>query len=214
MIYPHSPIHLLCIDVSSNVSDLCEIVEGYSMHYKCRGLYETLTKISPVLLVLLIGHRGLEQISLVIWLYIITLVRHLLVLISPPQPPSKDSSKDSKHNNRYDDSKNDWQFIVWNYTFCYSLGENTQSFPWNSDQKIHSLARKYEHLRINQIQLRFLHFNQHSITLLGIHMRHSAYKREKYTFIKANIKVSNTILKVNRDNWDTLKCKHYSLTFL
>ena len=38
--------------------------------------------------------------------------------------------------------------------------------------KIHSLARKYEHLRINQIQLRFLHFNQHSVTLLGIHMRH------------------------------------------
>ena len=25
--------------------------------------------------------------------------------------------------------------------------------------KIHSLARKYEHLRINQIQLRFLYFN-------------------------------------------------------
>ena len=66
--------------------------------------------------------------------------------------------------------------------------------------KIHSLARKYEHLRINQIQLRFLHFNQHSITLLGIHMRHWAYKREKYTFINANIKVINTILKVNRDN--------------
>ena len=66
--------------------------------------------------------------------------------------------------------------------------------------KIHSLARKYEHLRINQIQLRFLHFNQHSITLLGIHMGHWAYKREKYTFINANIKVSNTILKVNRDN--------------
>ena len=36
--------------------------------------------------------------------------------------------------------------------------------------KIHSLARKYEHLRINQTQLLFLHFNQHSITLLGIHM--------------------------------------------
>ena len=33
--------------------------------------------------------------------------------------------------------------------------------------KIHSLARKYEHLRINQIQLRFLHFNQYSITLFG-----------------------------------------------
>ena len=80
--------------------------------------------------------------------------------------------------------------------------------------KIHSLARKYEHLRINHIQLRFLHFNQHSITLLGIHMRHWAYKREKYTFINTKIKVINTILKVNRDNWHTIKCKHYSLTFL
>ena len=81
--------------------------------------------------------------------------------------------------------------------------------------KIHSLAHRYEHLRINQIQLyHFLHFNQRSISLLGIHMRHSAYKREKYTFINVNIKVINTILKVNRDNWHTLKCKHYSLTFL
>ena len=71
--------------------------------------------------------------------------------------------------------------------------------------KIHSLARKYEHLRINQIQYRFLHFNQHSITLLGIHMRHSAYKREKYTFICASMQVINTILKVNRDNRQTLK---------
>ena len=59
--------------------------------------------------------------------------------------------------------------------------------------KIHSLTWKYEHLRINQIQLQFLHFNQHSTTLLGIHMRHWAYKREKYTFIKANIKVINTM---------------------
>ena len=66
--------------------------------------------------------------------------------------------------------------------------------------KIHSLARKYEHLRKNQIQLRILHFNQHSITLLGIHMRHWAYKREKFTFINANIKVIITILKVNKDN--------------
>ena len=66
--------------------------------------------------------------------------------------------------------------------------------------KIHSLARKYEHLRINQIQLRFLHFSQHSITLLGIRRRHWAYKREKYTFINDNIKVINTFLKVNRDN--------------
>ena len=38
--------------------------------------------------------------------------------------------------------------------------------------KIHSLARKFEHSGINQIQIRFLHFNQHSITLLGIHVRH------------------------------------------
>ena len=66
--------------------------------------------------------------------------------------------------------------------------------------KIHSLARKYEYLRINQIQLRFLHFNQHSITLLSIHIRHWVYKREKYTFINANIRVINTILKVNTDN--------------
>ena len=92
--------------------------------------------------------------------------------------------------------------------------------------KIHSLAWKYEHLCINQIQLQFLHFNQHSITLLGIHMGHWAYKKYiyilytkynikyiKYTFANANIKVINTILKVNRDNWHTLKCKDYSLTF-
>ena len=47
--------------------------------------------------------------------------------------------------------------------------------------KIHSLAGKYEHLRIDQIQLRFLHFNQHSITL-GIHLHHSTYKRRKIYF--------------------------------
>ena len=69
---------------------------------------------------------------------------------------------------------------------------------------VHSLAQKYEHLRINQIHLRFLHFNQHSIAFLGIHMRHSAYKREKYNFINATIKIINTILKVNRDNRQTL----------
>ena len=45
--------------------------------------------------------------------------------------------------------------------------------------KIHSLARKYKHLCINQIQLRFLHFYQHSITLLVIQMCHSAYKRDR-----------------------------------
>ena len=38
-------------------------------------------------------------------------------------------------------------------------------------------------------------------------MRHSAYKRETCTFINVNIKVINTILKVNRDNRQTLKCK-------
>ena len=37
---------------------------------------------------------------------------------------------------------------------------------------------------------------------------------KKNTFITANIKVINTILKVNRDNKQILKCKHYSLTFL
>ena len=79
-----------------------------------------------------------------------------------------------------------------------------------SSVKIHSWTRKNEHLRINQIQLRFLHFNQHSITLLGIHMRHSAYKRERYTFVNASIKVINPILKVSRDIKQTLKCKHYS----
>ena len=83
-----------------------------------------------------------------------------------------------------------------------------------SSAKILSLAHTYEHLRVNQIQLRLLHFNQHSITLLGIHMRHSAYKRKKDTFINANLEVINTILKVNRDNRQTLKYKHYSLTFL
>ena len=38
-------------------------------------------------------------------------------------------------------------------------------------------------------------------------MRHSAYKKEKYTFINVNIRAINTILKVNRDNRQTLKCK-------
>ena len=83
--------------------------------------------------------------------------------------------------------------------------------------KIHSLVRKYKHLCINQIQLRFLHFNQHSITLWGIHyicvIQHTK-EIKKYTFINANIKVINTMLKVNRDNRQTLNCKHYSLKFL
>ena len=84
-----------------------------------------------------------------------------------------------------------------------------------SSAKIHSLAHTREHLRINQVQLRFLRFNQHSVTLLGIHMRHLAYKREKYTFINANIKVTNMHYLESQQghhNRQTLKCKHYSLT--
>ena len=38
-------------------------------------------------------------------------------------------------------------------------------------------------------------------------MRHWAYKREKYTFINANIRVINIILKIIRDNRQTFKCK-------
>ena len=77
------------------------------------------------------------------------------------------------------------------YTFgChYDKIRNHLRETATNSTKIHSLARKYEHLRINQIQLRFLLFNQHSISLLGIQMRRWAYKREKYTFIYANVKV-------------------------
>ena len=93
--------------------------------------------------------------------------------------------------------------------FCCSLREN--------GAKIHWLVQKYKHLCINQIQLRFLHFNQHSITLWGIHyicvIQHTK-EIKKYTFINANIKVINTMLKVNRDNRQTLNWKHYSLKFL
>ena len=45
--------------------------------------------------------------------------------------------------------------------------------------EIQSLARKNKHFRIYQIHLGFLHLNQHSVTLLGIHMHHAAYKREE-----------------------------------
>ena len=37
-------------------------------------------------------------------------------------------------------------------------------------------------------------------------MRHSAYKKGKYTFICANIQAINTIMKIIRDNKQTLKC--------
>ena len=67
--------------------------------------------------------------------------------------------------------------------------------------KIHSLAQKYEHSRINQIQLRFLHFNQHSMAFghMICVIQHTKEKL-KYTFINANIKVITTILKVNNDS--------------
>ena len=81
-------------------------------------------------------------------------------------------------------------FAVHYEKICNHLRETA-----TNSAKIHSLARKYEHLRINQIQLRFLHFNQHSITLWGIHMG-----QWSYTFINANIKVINIILKVNMKN--------------
>ena len=50
-----------------------------------------------------------------------------------------------------------------------------------NNEKVHSyvIAKNPEHFRINQIQLQYLHLNQHSITLLGINMHHSAYKRKK-----------------------------------
>ena len=101
------------------------------------------------------------------------------------------------------------------FTFSCSLRENMHylSETATNSAKTHSLARKSEHLRTNQIQ-RFLHFNQHSITFLGIHLRHSTNKREKFTFINANIRVINIILKNIRDNRQTFKFKRYSLTFL
>ena len=107
-----------------------------------------------------------------------------------------------------------WEFfvIITPFAVHYEKICNHLREKATNSAKIHSLARKYEHLqhlRINQIQLRFLHFNQRSITLWGIHMG-----QWSYTFIDANIKVINTILKVNMKTWHTLKCKHYSLTFL
>ena len=110
----------------------------------------------------------------------------------------------------------DYQMVITSYDVHFKkIRNHFLEMATNSPKiHVHSLARKYKHLRIDQIQLRFLHFNQHSIALSGIHMRHSAYKREKYHFINANINVINTILKVNRDNRQTLKCKLYSLIFL
>ena len=67
-------------------------------------------------------------------------------------------------------------FLDWLWLIEAPVHTTHQTKTATNSVKIHSLARKNEHLRINQIQLRFLHFNQHSITLLGIHMRHSLRK--------------------------------------
>ena len=101
-----------------------------------------------------------------------------------------------------------WSNVQTNTPFAVhfeKMGSHLRERVTNSAQ-IHSLRRKNEHLHINQIQLRFSHFNQHSLTFWGIRTCHSAHKREKYTFIKANIQVVNTILKVYRDMRQTLKC--------
>ena len=70
--------------------------------------------------------------------------------------------------------------------------------------KIQTFAHKSDSITI-------LHLNQHSKHFWAFICVHSAYKREKYTFINANIKVINTILKVNGEQYNrqTLKCKHY-----
>ena len=105
-------------------------------------------------------------------------------------------------------------FYITPFAVHYDKIRNHLRETVTNSAKMHSLARKYNHLRINQIQLRFLHFNQHSITIFGIYMRHWANKREKYTFINANIKVINTILKVNRDNWHFYDTVCNSIAFL
>ena len=99
------------------------------------------------------------------------------------------------------------------YTFFCSLRENTHSFARIVDQqredtlisaKKPTFAHKSDSITI------FLHFNQHSITFLGIHLRHSTYKREKYVFINTNMRVINITLKIIRDNRQTFKCRRYS----
>ena len=61
---------------------------------------------------------------------------------------------------------------------------------------------------------RFLYFNQHSIAILDILRRQMSYKREKYTFISANLQVINAILNANGDNIQTWWCRNHSLIFL
>jgi len=93
------------------------------------------------------------------------------------------------------------------FTLHYQKIRNHLCQTQTNSAKIHSLAQKNKHLHINQIQLPFflILINIYSLTLLGTHTRHSAYKREKYTFINAKVQVINTILKVNKENRQTLK---------
>ena len=76
-------------------------------------------------------------------------------------------------------------FVVHYEKICNHLCETA-----TNSANIHSLARKYEHLRINQIQLRFLHFNQHSITLLGIHVSLGIHVVNIFYIIYVNLLMS------------------------
>ena len=92
---------------------------------------------------------------------------------------------------------------------------NLLSSPWTptislEEERTILLLSTYTPFAVHYGKIRI----QHSITFFGIHLRHSTYKREKYTFINANIRVINIILKIIRDNRQTFKCKRYSLTFL
>ena len=91
------------------------------------------------------------------------------------------------------------------------ITRNTHSSVWNGNQQREDtfISEKKQTFPHKSDSITILHFNQHSKTFLGIHLRHSTYKREKYTFINANIRVINIILKMIRDNRQTLKCKHY-----
>ena len=71
------------------------------------------------------------------------------------------------------------------YTFCCSLRENTHSFVWNGDQQC-------EDTFISAKKRTFAPKSD-SITFSVIHLRHSTYKREKYTFINANVRESLTL---------------------
>ena len=78
---------------------------------------------------------------------------------------------------------------------------NIQNFKGKNKILIYSLKDSEQHQ--GEYEFGIYIFNQYSITLLGIHVRHTAYKSEKYAFINANMKVINTILKANRKGQQT-----------